>query len=86
MHIRRHNHAIPRAGSNVDMWVHAPLADQPQLIQPIQQRSQDFGAFAYQHQRFGIAKPRGQHIHVLNMIVPDLDLVALQLFETRQRT
>jgi hypothetical protein len=40
---------------------------------------------AYQDQRFGIPQPFGQRIDVLDMIVPDLDLVAGQLLEALER-
>ena len=51
----------------------------------MEQRRADLGALAYQHQHFGIPQPFGQRIDVLDMVVPDLDLVAGQLFEALER-
>jgi len=38
-----------------------------------------FGALADQHQRFGVFQASGQRIDLLDVIVPDLDLVTGQL-------
>jgi hypothetical protein len=42
----------------------------------MEQRRPDLGPLAYQHQRFGIPQSFCQRIDILDVIVPDLDLVA----------
>ncbi len=66
------------------MRKHAALADQFELPQTLKKRRADFGAFANQHQYFGVAETLGQHAHVLHVVIPDRDVVAGQLAETRQ--
>ena len=61
--------------------IDAALADQPEIGQPLEQRRADLGALADQHQRLGRLQPRGQRIHVLHVIVPDRDLVPVELAE-----
>ena len=63
------------------MRVDAALADEPELVQPMQQRRADLGPLAYQHQRFRIPQSFGQRIDILDMIVPDFDFVTCHLFE-----
>src|SRR5882762_9316486 len=82
---RRNNDAAPRASVDVDVRIDAALADEPELVEPLEQRRADLGALAYQHQRFGIPQPLGQRIDILDMIVPDPDLVAGKLFEAFER-
>ena len=79
------DHAEPRAGIDVDVRIDAALADQPQARQPLEQRRADLRPLADQHQRLGLAQPLGQHIDVLDVVVPDRDLVAGQLLEAAQR-
>ena len=78
---RRHDDAEPRAGVDIDMRIDAALADQPQLRQPLQQRRADLRALADQHQRLGVAQPLRQRVDVLDVIVPDRDVVAGELAE-----
>ena len=85
VHVRRHDDAEPRAGRDVDMRIDAALADQLQLRQLLQQRRADLGALADQHQRLGILQPFRQRVGVLDVIVEDGDVVALELGEARQR-
>ena len=80
-----HDHAAPGAGIHVDMREHAALADELELGQPVEQRRADLRALAYQHQRFGILQPLAQSVHVLYVIIPDLDVVACQFAETAKR-
>ena len=61
--------------------IDAALADQLQFRQPLQQRGANLRALADQHQRFGVAQALGQHVDVLDAIVPDLDVVARELAE-----
>ena len=65
-----------RAGVDVDMRIDAALADELEIGQAFEQRRADFGALADQHQRFGARKPLGQRVEVLDVIVPDRDVVA----------
>ena len=75
----------PRAGVDVDVRIDAALADEPQLRQALEQRRADLGALADQHQRLGVPQPLGQRVDVLDVIVPDRDVVAGQLREAGQR-
>ena len=79
---RRHDDAEPGAGVDIDMGKDAALADQLQLRQPLQQRRADLGPLPDQHQRFGVAQALGEDIDVLDVIVPDGDVVPGQLLET----
>src|SRR4051794_30632765 len=74
------------ASLNIDMRVHTPLADQLQFGQPAEQRRKYPGALANQHQRFGIAQPPCQGLDLLNVIRPDLDIMAFQFLETGERS
>src|SRR5215216_2748309 len=64
------------------MRIDAALADQLQLRQTLQQGVADLRPLADQHQSFGDAQPFRQHIHVLDMIVPDRDVMFVELAET----
>src|SRR5712692_6540322 len=81
---RGHHDAEPRAGSDVDMRIDAALADELQSGQAFQERRPDRGAFADQHQRFGVGKAGREYIDVLDMIVPDGDVMAVELAKARQ--
>ena len=82
---RRDDDAEPRAGVDVDVRVDAALADQPEIGQALEQGRADLRALADQHQRLGVAQPLRERIDVLHMIVPDRDLVAVELAKARQR-
>ena len=82
---RGHDDAARGAGVDVDVRVDAALADQLELGQPLEQRRADLGALADQDQDFGVLKALGERVDVLDMVVPDRDLVAVQLLEARQR-
>src|SRR5262249_60117277 len=82
---RRNDDAEPRASLDVDVGIDAALTDEAQLAQSMKERRADLGPLAYQHQRFGVPQPAGQHIDVLDMVVPDLDHVARQLLEAVER-
>jgi hypothetical protein len=81
---RRHHDAEPGAGIDVDMGIHAALADQAQLRQAREQRCADLGALANQHQRLGVAQALREPFVVLQVVVPDGDLMALELAEALQ--
>ena len=57
------------------------LTDEPEPVQSLEQRRADLGPLADQHQNFGIAQSFGQRIDILDVIVPNPDLVARQLLE-----
>ena len=63
------------------MRVDAALADEPQLRQSTQEWSADLGALANEHERFALAQSLGERVDVLDVIVPDLDVVPRQLRE-----
>ncbi len=85
MLVRGHHDAEPRAGINVDMRIDAALADELQPGQAFQQRRPDRGALADQHQRFGVGEASRECVNILDMIVPDHDVMAIELAEARQR-
>ena len=70
MLIRRHDHAAARARVDVDVRVDAALADQPEPVQPIEQRRANRGPFANQDQRLGVLQALGERVGVLDMISP----------------
>ena len=82
---RRHHDAEPGAGVDVDMRIDAALADQLELGQPLQQRRADLRALADQDQRLGVLQAVGQRIDVLDVVVPDRDVMAVELAEARKR-
>ena len=51
----------------------------------VEQRRANLGALADQDQRLGVRQPLGQHVDVLGMVVPDRDVVAVQLSKAGQR-
>jgi len=64
--------------------IDAPLADELKLRQAFDERRADRGALADQHQGLGIGEAFGQAVGLLDVIVPDLDVVALELAEAGQ--
>jgi hypothetical protein len=66
------------------MRIHAPLADQPQPGQAVQQRCLDLRAFPDQHECFSVLQPLREHSIVLDVIVPDRDVMPGELAETTQ--
>src|SRR6516165_951474 len=67
------------AGLDIDMRIDAALADEAQLRQPYNQRRADRGALADQHQRLDVGKPRRERVGVLDVVVPDRDVVPGEL-------
>src|SRR5262249_11373577 len=57
------------------------LADQPQLRQPLEQRRADLRTLADQHQRLGVLQPLRKPVDVLDVVVPDRDVMAPELWE-----
>jgi hypothetical protein len=85
MLVGRHDHAPARACVDVDVRVHTALADQPELVETLEQGRPDLGPFADEDQDLGVFQARGQRIGLLGVIVPDLNLMALQFPETGER-
>ena len=65
-----------RTGINVDVRINAALTDEPQPAESMHERRANRGPLPYQHQGFGAPQPFGQEVDVMNVIVPDFDLVA----------
>src|SRR4029434_2438198 len=82
---RRHNDPELGARLDVDVRIDAALTNEAELVQSMQQRRPDLGPLADQYQYFGITQSVGQRIDILDVIVPDLDLVARQLVEAVAR-
>ncbi len=53
--IRRDDDAAPGTRVDVDVRIHAPLTDEPELVQAFEQRRPYLGALADQHERLGVA-------------------------------
>lgn len=66
------------------MGIGAALADKFELGPALQQGPANMGALADQHQRFRMGQAPGQPVHILDMVVPDRDIVTGQLGETWQ--
>ena len=60
------------------MRIAAALADQSQVLQPLEQRRADFGSLADETQDLGVPQPLSQPIRVLEMVVPDGDVVTIE--------
>ena len=86
MLIGRDDDPATRTSVDVDMWVHAALADEPQGVQPLEERFADLRTFANQHQHFSVLKTRREGVDILNVIVPDHYLVSVELTKTREGT
>jgi hypothetical protein len=82
---RRDDHPELRAGVDIDVRVDAALADEPELRQSAEEWRGDLGALANEHERFGVAQSLGERVDVLDVIVPDLDVVPRQVREAVER-
>src|SRR5438128_139431 len=76
--------AAPRARLDVDVGNDPGLADQPELVQALEQRRADRRALADQHQRLGVLEPSRKRVDVLGVVVPDRHLVAGDPGKARQ--
>jgi hypothetical protein len=65
--------------------IDAALADQPQLVEALEQRRADLRALANQHERLGVAQPLRELVDVLDVVVPDRHVVAGELLEALER-
>src|SRR5206468_7755639 len=84
--IRRYDHAATCTRVDVDVRVDATLAEEPQRIEALEQRLTDVRTLANQHERLRVFEAPGQRVDVLSVIVPDRDLVAVQLAKAREST
>src|SRR4029453_6626366 len=82
MLVRRHNHAAPSARVDLDVRIHTALANQSELVQTIEQWSSDVRALTDENECLGIFQPLGKRVDVLDVVIPDLDLMPVQLPET----
>src|SRR5512133_3755182 len=77
--------AESRALVDIDVRIDAALADQPELREALEERRADLGARADQHERLRVPQALSKRVDLLDMIVPDRDVVPLQLAEARKR-
>jgi hypothetical protein len=68
------------------MRINAALADEFEIVQALEQRRANFRSFADEHQGLGVPQTLCQGIGILDVIVPDGDVVSRQLAEALQRT
>jgi hypothetical protein len=59
MEVGRHDDPEPRTCLDIDMWIDAPLADDPKPRNLFKQRCPNFGSLAYQNKRLTVAQPLG---------------------------
>ena len=85
MLVGRYDHAPARARVDVDVRVDAPLADELQFVQALEERRPDLGPLADEDQRLGVLQTGGQRVDLLNVVVPDVDLMPVQFPEAGKR-
>src|SRR6266542_4631780 len=73
---------MARAGVDVDVRIDAALADEPQLIEALEQWSSNLRPLADQDQDFGVFQPFRERVEILDAVVPDGDFVACELLKT----
>ena len=59
------------AGGHINVRIGAHLADDAQLVEPVDQRLANRRPLAKQGQRLSILEPRCKYIHILGVILPD---------------
>jgi hypothetical protein len=84
MEVGRNHDPKPSAGPDIDVWIDTALADQAKLGQTFQKWSLNPGSFPEKHKHFGVMEPIRQNIYSRGVILPDRDLMAVQLLETFQ--
>ena len=72
------------AGVDVDVGIDAALGDEPEGRELLEEFGTDLGAFADEDEGFGVAEADGQGVRLLEVVVPDHDLVNGQLLEAGQ--
>jgi len=78
---RRDDDAAARTGIDIDVRIHASLADQPEIRQPLEQRRANLCPLADQDQCLRVAQPFRKLIDALHMIGPDRHVVSSELRE-----
>jgi hypothetical protein len=68
----------PGAGLDVDVGEDAALADQPQGREAFQQFGGDGRPFADEDEDLGGDQASGELVHIVDMVVPDGDLVSVE--------
>jgi hypothetical protein len=63
--------------------VHAGLADDPELVEPLDQRRPDRRALADARNRLDVLEAPGELVHVLGVVLPHRDVVPANLVEAR---
>src|SRR6185295_18796727 len=86
MLIRRDDDPATGTCVDIDMWVDAALADEPQGVEALEQRFSDLRTLANQHQNLSVLKTRCECVDILDMIVPDRHLVSVQLAKAPEGT
>src|SRR5437764_9211760 len=84
MEVGRNHDPKPGAGPDIDVGIDTALADQAELRQAFQKRSLNLGSFPEKHEHFAVMEPLRQNIDRRGVILPDRDLMAVQLLETLQ--
>ena len=82
MQVGGHHDAEVGAGLDVDVRIGAPLADQTEHRETLEQRTPDRRPLSDEHQGFGARETTGEHLDVLDVVGEDGHLVGAQLFET----
>lgn len=83
---RRHDHAQPGAGVDVDVGIDAALADEFEVAQALEQWRANFRSFAYEHQDLGVLQTVCKRIGILDVIIPDGHVVPRELGEALEGT
>ena len=68
MKVGRHHDSEPGAGVDVDVGIDAPLADQEELWEPLQEGGADLGALPDEHEGLRLGEPLGEPVDVLHMV------------------
>ena len=74
-----------RVRLDVDMRIHAALADEAQVSKAFKQRGGNRCPFTNQDQRFSLSQSFREHLDIVDMIVPDGYVVPIELVEALQR-
>src|SRR5688572_4361912 len=86
MLIGRYDDPATRTRLDVDMRVNAALTDEPQGVEPFEQRLTDLRALANQHENLSVLEARGESVDILDVIVPDRHLVSVQFAKAAEGT
>ena len=86
MQIGRHDDPEASARVDVDVGKDAPLADQPQPAEALEQRCPDLRALTDEYERFAVAEALRQNVDILDMVVPHRDVMIRELREAVERS